>query len=53
MQLFEEASANHEKDFEDFRASSLPASRDLHGRFSKLAMTHCSWPLMRRRQAFQ
>jgi hypothetical protein len=38
LQLFEEASANHEKDFEDFRAEFTSGPpRDLHGPFSKLA----------------
>jgi Flp pilus assembly protein TadD len=38
LQLFEEASANHEKDFEDFKAEFTAAPpRDLHRRFSKLA----------------
>jgi hypothetical protein len=38
LQLLEEASANHEKDFEDFRAEFTSSSpRDLHGGFSKLA----------------
>lgn len=38
LQLFEEASANHDKEFEDFRAEvSSESSRDLHRRFSELA----------------
>jgi|GEM_PF-3366478 len=38
LQLLEEASANHEKDFEDFRAEFTSASpRDSQDRFSKLA----------------
>jgi tetratricopeptide (TPR) repeat protein len=38
LQLLEEASANHEKDFEDFKAAFTSNSpRDLHERFSKLA----------------
>jgi Flp pilus assembly protein TadD len=38
LQLLEEASANHEKDFEDFRAAFTSASpRDSHGLASKLA----------------
>jgi tetratricopeptide (TPR) repeat protein len=38
LQLLEEASANHEKDFEDFRAEFISASpHDLHVRFAKLA----------------
>ncbi|MGD0732537.1 MAG: tetratricopeptide repeat protein [Terracidiphilus sp.] len=38
LQLLEEASANHEKDFEDFRAAFTSASAgNLHARFSKLA----------------
>jgi tetratricopeptide (TPR) repeat protein len=38
LQLLEEASANHEKDFEDFRVAFTSSShRDLHEQFSKLA----------------
>jgi len=38
LQLLEEASANHEKDFEDFRAEFTSAPpRSAHGPFSKLA----------------
>jgi Flp pilus assembly protein TadD len=38
IQLLEEASANHEKDFEDFRAEFISASpHDLRERFGKLA----------------
>jgi tetratricopeptide (TPR) repeat protein len=38
LQLLEEAGANHEKDFEDFRAAYASSSpRDSHGIFSKLA----------------
>jgi tetratricopeptide (TPR) repeat protein len=38
LQLFEEASANQEKEFEDFRSEFSSGSfRDLPGRFSKLA----------------
>jgi Flp pilus assembly protein TadD len=38
LQLLEEASANQERDFEDFRAEFTSGSpRDLHGPFSKLA----------------
>ena len=38
LRLLEEASANHEKDFEDFRAEFTSGPpRDLHGPFSKLA----------------